>query len=257
MLKNIEFFPKIPILCHGRLSSVYHVVSLPAARHAGSWFQLPLKVQLKYFGAVLETQTYLPMHSGSNRALQMHRQLERVRFLPSSLLRQKIITAFLQGLYFDACLIPFRQLNKVTTAVVQAWWGPTRHLHNYMRSVAVTLGVLGPLHVLSPIVFMCYYTVFLLWPGFARNAPCWLTTSGTDGTFHGRNLLASLAKFIVASKPLGASGLNLTRSSLLILSPSLWLLLWLLVIKELLVSISCVMVSVCGGGIITVQNFPS
>lgn len=73
-------------------SSRFYVGSLPAARHAGSWFQLPLKVQLKYLGAVLETQTYLPMHSGSNRALQVHRQLERVRFLPSSLLRKKMLS---------------------------------------------------------------------------------------------------------------------------------------------------------------------
>ena len=31
-----------------------------------------------------------------------------------------------------------------------------------MRSVAVTLGVLGPLHLLSPIVFMCYYCFLAL-----------------------------------------------------------------------------------------------
>ena len=143
-------------------SSRFYVGSLPHARHHGAWFQLPLKVQIKYLGAVLETQTHLPMHSGSARAQQVRHQLGRVRFLPSLLMRQNFITAFLQGLYFDACLIPFRNLKAVTTAVVQTWWGPTRHLHNYMRSVAVTLGVLGPLHLLSPIIFMCYYCILAL-----------------------------------------------------------------------------------------------
>lgn len=143
-------------------SSRFFVGALPGVQRDCAWFQLPLKVQLKYLGAIPETKTYLPTHNGSARALQVCRQLGRVRFLPSVNLRQNFIAAFLQGLYFQACLIPFRQLNKVTTAVVQAWWGPTRRLRNYMRSVAVTLGVLGPLHLLSPLVCVCYYCVLAL-----------------------------------------------------------------------------------------------
>ena len=83
-------------------SSRFYVGPLPHARQDGAWFRLPVKVQIKYLGALLETQTYLPMHCGSARAQQVRQQLARVRFLPSILTRRNFITAFLQGLYFGA-----------------------------------------------------------------------------------------------------------------------------------------------------------
>ena len=53
-------------------------------------------------------------------------------------------------------------IDKLRTAVVQAWWGPTMHPHNYMRSTALTLGLLAPLHRMDPSIIQCYSAVVAL-----------------------------------------------------------------------------------------------
>ena len=143
-------------------SSRFYVGPLPDGHFDSTWFDLPLAVSIKYLGTMLDTHPCLPMQLGNQRAHAVKRKMQRARLLPDQKVRHQLLTCYLQGLYADAALASNRSLDSLEAAVVQAWWGPTLHPKNTMRSRAVTLGLFNALHLLSPLMAMCYATFLAL-----------------------------------------------------------------------------------------------
>ena len=143
-------------------SSRFYVGPLPAGPFDSIWFELPLAISVKYLGTMLETHPCMPMQLGNNRAKRVKQKVQRARLLPDQKVRHQLLTSFLQGLYADAALASNRSLDALEVAIVQAWWGPTLHPKNTMRSRAVTLGLFNPLHLVSPLIAMCYGTLLSL-----------------------------------------------------------------------------------------------
>ena len=73
-----------------------------------------------------------------------------------------LLAAYLQGLYTEGTAATQLVVGKLRTAIVQAWWGPSLHPHNFMRSSAVTLGFLAPLHRFDLHIIQCYSVLVAL-----------------------------------------------------------------------------------------------
>ena len=135
---------------------------LPSDSFRASWFELPLAVSIKYLGTLLETQPCLPMQLGNLRAENVIQKLRRARLIPCEQVRHQLLGSYLQGLYSAATSACKRTLNSLEAAVVQAWWGPTLHPKNTMRSRAVTLGLFNAIQIFCPFAAMCYATILAL-----------------------------------------------------------------------------------------------
>ena len=113
------------------------------------WLQSPLKL-IFYLGVQLETAAVSSHVLGDERAETVKAKLFRVRALPHPETRWALIPAYLQGLCSEGVNLSKRATQRLSTVTCQAWWGPTLHLRNWMRSPAHTLWLLGPLHRLAP-----------------------------------------------------------------------------------------------------------
>ncbi|CAE7247510.1 NRT2.5 [Symbiodinium sp. CCMP2592] len=126
------------------------------------WSCLPLKVSVKYLGVQLETDPGGSLSNGDARAEAVRAKVVRARLLPQPEVRRTLVASYLQGLYAEGVMMTQLACDRLTTSVVQAWWGPTLNSRNYMRSEAYTLGLLAPLHRMAPVMVQCWSTVVAL-----------------------------------------------------------------------------------------------
>ncbi|CAE7483043.1 unnamed protein product, partial [Symbiodinium sp. CCMP2592] len=156
---------------------------------AAEWRRLPLKESVKYLGVMLETASGADCTLGDHRASVVRSKVLRARLLPNRETRRGLLAAYLQGLYAEGTPVSQLVIDKLRTAVVQAWWGPTLHPHNYMRSTALTLGLLAPLHRMDPSMIQCYSAVVALARLSLRSQPVvrvlWRACSRLRGTVVG------------------------------------------------------------------------
>ena len=157
----------------------------------GSWCNLPLKVTLKYLGVQLETTANSPYMIGAARTAVLTAKIERARLLPDPNVRRALLASYMSGLYAEGVGITVSTARKLTTAVCQAWWGPTLHPRNHMRSVAITLGLLGPLHRLAPTIVQCY-NIFLA----MSRLPLWILTDLHEVCTQARTAALGIARLI-------------------------------------------------------------
>ena len=134
----------------------------------GEWSALPLKVVIKYLGVQLETDPGASFAQGDSRMLAVKAKALRARLLPVAAVRRGLLASYLQGLYAEGVGATKRVTEQLTTAVVQAWWGPTLHPNNHMRSNAITLGLLCPLHRFAPSIVQCWSVLVALGRLLAR-----------------------------------------------------------------------------------------
>ena len=80
------------------------------------------------------------------------------------------IASYLQGLYAEGVMTTQLALDRLTTSVVQAWWGPMLNSCNFMCSEAYTLGLLAPLHRMAPVMVQFWSTFVALARLLARNS---------------------------------------------------------------------------------------
>ena len=92
----------------------------------------------------------------------------RARLLPVAEVRRGWLASYLLGSYAEGVGATKRVSEMLTTAVVQAWWGPTLHPNNHMRSNAITLGLLCPLHRFAPCIVQCWSVLVALGRLLAR-----------------------------------------------------------------------------------------
>ena len=86
------------------------------------------------------------MALGSKRVHKVLPFLHTVVQLPSREIRTTLAISFLQGLNSATVLTPLADLDFIQTAVIHAYWGNNLTPNNTMRNVAVTSGLLIPLH---------------------------------------------------------------------------------------------------------------
>ena len=123
----------------------------------GSWRALPLKGTLKYLGVQLETTANSPYMIGAARTAALTAKIERARLLPEPNVRRALLASYMSELYAEGVGITVSTARKLTAVVCQAWLGPTLHPEIIcVVSVAITLGLLGPLHRLAPTIVQCY-----------------------------------------------------------------------------------------------------
>ena len=134
----------------------------PRCQDAARWLALPECTVIKYLGVALQTTLVTNFELGDSRATAVKAKILRARALPEHDTRRALLPSFLQGLYSEGVALSKRVTDSLSTAVCQAWWGPTLHVRNWMRSVAYTLGLLGPLHRLAPSAVQLYSTVISL-----------------------------------------------------------------------------------------------
>lgn len=130
--------------------SVRFQIGHPSCREAACWLALPERSVIKYLGVALETTLAAGFELGDRRAKTVKARILRARALPEHDTRRGLLPAYLQGLYSEGVGLSKRATDSLSTAVCQAFWGPTLHVRNWMRSNAYTLGLLGPLHRLAP-----------------------------------------------------------------------------------------------------------
>ena len=97
------------------------------------------------------------MTLGKKRAEKVCTGLERARLIPHKDIRNTLSMAYMQGLCAEASVITKACNAKVCTAMTRAFWGPSLDVDNRMRSVAVTLCLMGPLHRTAPEVAQLYF----------------------------------------------------------------------------------------------------
>ena len=156
---------------HPLKSCRFFVGPAPDDGSAAEWRRLPLKESVKYLGVMLETAPGADCALGDHRATVVRSKMLRARLLPNPEVRRGLLAAYLQGLYAEGTPVSQLVIDKLRTAVVQAWWGPTMHPHNYMRSTALTLGLLAPLHRMDPSMIQCYSAIVALARLSARSLP--------------------------------------------------------------------------------------
>ena len=155
LIRTSQFDSAFGLAIHPTKSCRFYTHEMPLA-NGGRWADLPLKVMIKYLGVQLETDPGIPLAFGDTRAEKLRQLMARARLLPQVRTRHLLICAVPQGMFAEGVGATIAAIRRLTTAVVQAWWGPTLHAKNRMRSVALTLGVQAPLHRAAPEVVQCY-----------------------------------------------------------------------------------------------------
>ena len=133
------------------------------------WSCLPLKVSVKYLGVQLETDPGGSLSNGDARAEAVRAKVVRARLLPQTEVRRTLVASYLQGLYSEGVMMTQLACARLTTSVVQAFWGPTLNSRNFMRSEAYSLGLLAPLHRMAPVIVQCWSTFTALARILVRN----------------------------------------------------------------------------------------
>ena len=98
------------------------------------------------------------MTLGKKKAEKVCAGLEHARLIPHKDIRNTLSMAYVQGLCAEASVITQACFfAKVCTAMTRAFGGPSLAIDNRMRSVAVPLRLMGPLHHTAPEVAQLHF----------------------------------------------------------------------------------------------------
>ena len=99
---------------------------------------------------------------GKDRARKVCSNLARARLILHLGIRQTLAIGHCQGSYAQASVVTKQCMARVSTAMTRTYWGPSLAVDNRMRNVAVTLGLMGPLHCSAPDVAQLYHSAVTL-----------------------------------------------------------------------------------------------